>query len=68
MNARKLGLLLIGFILALTILGWFYTPYDPNATFVLEKFTPPGRDHLFGTDHFGRDVLSRILPEGVYRF
>ena len=64
MNARKLGLLLIGFILALTILGWFYTPYDPNATFVLEKFTPPGRDHLFGTDHFGRDVLSRILAGG----
>lgn len=34
---------------------------EPN---VSEKFQPPGGEHLLGTDHLGRDVLSRILYGG----
>lgn len=61
MDSRKWGILLIGVLLALTVLGWFYTPYDPNEVNIAERFQPPGRQHPFGTDHFGRDVFSRIL-------
>ncbi|HHT68445.1 MAG TPA: ABC transporter permease [Firmicutes bacterium] len=61
MDTRKWGIVIIGLVFALTILGYFYTPYDPNEVSVMERFAPPGQSHLLGTDHFGRDVFSRIL-------
>lgn len=36
-------------------------PYDPLATDFSAMLSPPGAAHWFGTDTFGRDVLSRIL-------
>ena len=36
-------------------------PYDPNEQNVLLKLEPPSAEHLFGTDAFGRDVLSRVI-------
>jgi ABC-type dipeptide/oligopeptide/nickel transport system permease subunit len=36
-------------------------PYDPLATHPEIRLAPPSRDHLFGTDDIGRDVLSRII-------
>ena len=61
MHKRRWGLILVVFIFASTVLGYFYTPYDPNQVQILRRFTPPGAEHPLGTDHFGRDVLSRIL-------
>ena len=36
-------------------------PYDPNETQVANKLKPPSPAHPFGTDHLGRDVLTRML-------
>ena len=36
-------------------------PYDPLATQPEIRLAPPSRDHPFGTDDIGRDVLSRII-------
>jgi len=36
-------------------------PYDPNATDVARKLSPPSLAHPLGTDHLGRDVLTRML-------
>ena len=36
-------------------------PFDPNEQDVLLKLEPPSAAHLFGTDAFGRDVLSRVI-------
>ncbi|MGH7774422.1 MAG: ABC transporter permease [Candidatus Binatia bacterium] len=36
-------------------------PFDPLKTDYARMFQPPGAHHWFGTDAFGRDVLSRIL-------
>ena len=37
------------------------SPYDPLAMAPAQAFAPPSRAHPFGTDEFGRDLLSRIV-------
>ncbi len=40
-------------------------PYDPNATDLTSVLLGPGEEgHILGTDHLGRDVLSRLLFAG----
>jgi len=50
--------LLIG---GMTLVSFFYLPYDYNAMDGARRFTPPGLAHLMGTDNFGRDVFSRVM-------
>ena len=52
-------LLLIGIQLFVSILN--LTPYDPTKVNLDERFSPPSIAHIFGTDHLGRDVFSRVL-------
>jgi peptide/nickel transport system permease protein len=55
--------------LAILILYWvalvtpFLAPFDPAAQgdLLTERLVAPGGAHPLGTDHFARDVLSRIL-------
>ncbi len=38
------------------------SPYDPNALDLGNAYSKPGvNGHIFGTDEFGRDLLSRII-------
>jgi oligopeptide transport system permease protein len=37
---------------------------DPNRTDILHRNLKPGPGHLFGTDHLGRDLFSRVLFGG----
>lgn len=39
----------------------FTTSYDPVATDTSIALRPPSAEHWFGTDHLGRDVLSRVI-------
>jgi len=39
----------------------FLIPYGVNETDLRVRLEAPSTDHLFGTDHLGRDVLSRVL-------
>lgn len=55
------GLVLTGFLAALILLGFFWTPYDPSAMAAGTKFEAPSLHHLMGTDSFGRDIFSRVL-------
>ncbi|MBE6990501.1 MAG: ABC transporter permease [Ruminococcaceae bacterium] len=55
------GLIITGALLLMTLVGAFYTPFDPTAMSGAEKFMPPSAAHLFGTDNFGRDIFSRVL-------
>jgi peptide/nickel transport system permease protein len=50
------------FLLAI-LLGPFFTP-DPNAVDTAARLQSPGYQHLFGTDHLGRDLLARVLVGG----
>lgn len=39
----------------------YITPYDPAAMDVINQYAAPSLDHPFGTDQFGRDILSRVI-------
>lgn len=56
-----IGGFLIAVIMAMAILAFFWTPYDPMALKLSARLQPPSAEHWLGTDEFGRDVLSRIL-------
>lgn len=38
-----------------------FARHDPEATMAGPMFSPPSWDHPFGTDQFGRDLLSRVI-------
>jgi peptide/nickel transport system permease protein len=58
------GLVVFAIVLALTVLAPIVAPQDPTAMQVFSAFKPPSMSHLFGTDNFGRDMLSRTLYGG----
>lgn len=58
---RVLGLVLVVLAALISLVGCFYTPYDPNAMDATIKNASPSLSHLFGTDNFGRDVFSRVM-------
>ena len=41
-----------------------FAPYAPTTLDYTQLFAPPSRDHLFGTDELGRDLLTRVLYGG----
>jgi peptide/nickel transport system permease protein len=49
------GLVVVG------ALAHVVAPYSPTAVDSSHVFSRPGDGHLFGTDRFGRDLLSRVL-------
>ena len=55
------GLIITLMIILTGILSMSYTPYDPNRMNLSERFHTPQRDHWCGTDHFGRDIFSRVM-------
>ena len=65
-RATRSGGLAVGLVLAVTMVAiaiaapWI-APFDPNDQDVLLKLEPPSAAHWFGTDAFGRYVLSRVI-------
>lgn len=56
-----IGGFIISIVLLLVLVGIVYTPYDPNEMNGLIKNMAPSFSHPFGTDNFGRDILSRVM-------
>ncbi|MCI5968465.1 nickel ABC transporter permease subunit NikC [Helicobacter sp.] len=47
-------------ILLVAIFAPFIFPYDPSSGDLDMKLLPPSFEHWLGTDHLGRDILSRL--------
>jgi len=55
------GIAVIVLLVLLALLAPWLAPTDPLRQDLSRALLPPGPDHWFGTDEFGRDVLSRLL-------
>ncbi len=55
------GGLIILAMLAAAVFAGVLAPYDPYQPDYGAQFARPSAEHWFGTDEFGRDVLTRIL-------
>lgn len=57
----KIGAAITGGMLLLIVLGFFWTPYDPEAMDKANKLAGVSLSHIMGCDNFGRDIFSRVL-------
>jgi peptide/nickel transport system permease protein len=56
-----IGLALTLLLVATALVSLVWTPWSATAIDVAAKLRPPSSMHWFGTDHFGRDVLSMVM-------
>src|SRR5881409_2699088 len=60
-----LGVAITALLIATAALSLVYTPQDPLAMSITGRLQGPSDAHLFGTDQYGRDVLSRVMRGAV---
>jgi len=64
------GLAFLAALVITAVMAPWVAPYDPVRQSLRARLAPPtlaagdGRVHLLGTDHLGRDVLSRVIHGG----
>ena len=56
-----IGLFVTFILIAMALVSFVWTPFSPTALNFAEKLQAPSLRHWFGTDNFGRDVLSMIM-------
>jgi len=61
-----LGLLLLLLFVAMAIFAPYIAPFNPSEAHLRTRLAPPAfiggpSQHLLGTDHLGRDILSRLV-------
>ena len=63
MRSRNLviGLAMTSVFTIAALVSLFWTPYDVTSLNIAQKLKPPSVEHLFGTDHFGRDTFSMVM-------
>jgi peptide/nickel transport system permease protein len=55
------ALAILGFLLFMGLFAQYTTPYDPYEMETRNRLKPPDAKHWFGTDIYGRDILSRVM-------
>ena len=60
----KIAIVVLVLIVVLSFLAPYISPFSPED--IAKKWQAPSGEHLFGTDHVGRDVLARVLYGGRY--
>jgi len=64
MMRRKMVLaavIILASLLFLAAAGPYVAPYGANTLDLVARLQPPNASHFFGTDNFGRDILSRAF-------
>lgn len=63
-RANKLamfGLIVLIILIGMAILAPWISPQSPFAQDLAGRLQPPSSEHWLGTDHLGRDILSRLI-------
>jgi len=60
-NNLILGTLLTSIFVFAALISFVWTPFPHTAMDIPNKLQGVGGEHLLGTDHFGRDILSMIM-------
>ena len=54
-------LFIVILLVLIAVFAPYLTPYDPNLNDVRNRFQSPSMEHPFGTDEYGRDILTRVF-------
>jgi peptide/nickel transport system permease protein len=63
-EAALIAALFLLFVIVVSLAAPALAPYDPVKIDIPKRLQPPSLDHPFGTDEFGRDLLSRVIHGG----
>lgn len=59
--AVRLALAVLAILVVAALFAPWLAPCDPDAVDVSARLLSPGAEHWLGTDHLGRDILSRLI-------
>jgi peptide/nickel transport system permease protein len=57
----RIGAAIVALWVLIALLAPWLAPYDPIGQDMSARLQAPSLAHLFGTDNFGRDILSRVI-------
>ena len=60
-RAAVVVLVLVLLLVLVAAFAPLLAPYAPDAQNLRARLRPPSAEHWFGTDEFGRDILSRVI-------
>ena len=60
-TSLTVGLTLVAILILMALLAPLIAPFDPNVQTMSSRLLAPSALHWFGTDGFGRDLLSRVI-------
>ncbi|MFO7546694.1 MAG: ABC transporter permease [Trueperaceae bacterium] len=56
-----IGSVVVALVIFVALSANLLAPFDPEEMMVIDRMSSPGGTYLFGTDNFGRDLLSRVV-------
>jgi peptide/nickel transport system permease protein len=59
-RVATVGLIMVLFWVIIAFVSLVWTPYEPNSSDFVQNL-PPNATNWLGTDHLGRDILSRLM-------
>ncbi len=59
-RVATIGMVMVAFWVIVGCISLVWTPYDPNSSDFIQNLSPNATNWL-GTDHMGRDLLSRLM-------
>jgi peptide/nickel transport system permease protein len=61
-----MGFIVLGIIVFIAVFASLLIPYDPAQINMAQRMKGPSLEHWFGTDQYGRDILSRVFVGAKY--